>query len=184
LASSIGVIIGIAILLNVFGDDLNLHVGLPTSFNVIEEGQISLGSINTNVRILEAKGKINLIETPYQLRLVYGIFMIFILAITFYLFFMFRKFVTHVYKGAVFVKSNIQLLKRISYGLLAFWGFIVVYNLTQHFLIAKHLEFKTIEMTSNLEFYPFVLIIALFLWVLSHIFMHGSDLEEEANLTI
>jgi hypothetical protein len=184
IAALFGAFMGILILFNAFGNDLNLHVGLPTSFNIIEEGSLTIGTTQTNVKILEANGKINFIETPTQLRIIYGIFMIMVLSITFFLFYTFRKFISNVYKGNAFARSNIHLLKRISYGLLIFWGLIVSYTITQHFLVAHHLQFNTVEISGNMKFYPFVLLIALFLWVLSHIFMHGSQLEEESNLTI
>lgn len=183
-AALFGIIMAIAILFNSFGNDLNLHVGLPTSFNVIEKGQLSIGESHTYVRLIEASGKINFVETPPQLRIIYSIFMFLIVGISYYLFLMFKRFVKNVYKGIAFNKSNIQLLKKISYGIVIFWVMLTTYTLIQYFIIARHLQFNSIEMSGNIEFYPWILIVALFLWVLSHIFMHGSQLEEEANLTI
>lgn len=182
--AAFGTLIGLAILFNIFGNDLNLHVGLPVEFNVLETGTITGSDFVNNANMVEASGKIGFSNIPAHLRVLYGVFMIFVICILFFLFNTFRVFIKNVYKGIIFKKENILLLKRISYGLVVFWGFIVAYTTIQYFVLARHLKFDTIEFTGNLNYYPVILLVALFLWVLSHIFMHGKELEEESNLTI
>jgi len=52
------------------------------------------------------------------------------------------------------------------------------------FLFGKNMNFDTIEFTSDVSTYPVILLVALFIWVLSHIFIKGCELHDEHELTI
>jgi hypothetical protein len=47
-----------------------------------------------------------------------------------------------------------------------------------------NMNFNSIEITGNIQTYPAVILVALFIWVLSHIFMRGCTLQDENNYTI
>lgn len=50
--------------------------------------------------------------------------------------------------------------------------------------IAKHIEFKYVEIVEDFPNFAGLLMAALFIWVLSHIFMTGVKLQDEQNLTV
>lgn len=64
------------------------------------------------------------------------------------------------------------------------WFFTVFYAYFQYFYLVKNLQFNTVEIGSDVNSYPTILLAALLIWVLSHIFMKGCKLEEENNYTI
>ena len=80
--------------------------------------------------------------------------------------------------------SILSLLKRIAYALVGIWGFIAFYAHFQYFFVVNNLEFSSLETTGEVQTYPVILLVALFIWVLSHIFMKGCELQEDNNYTI
>ena len=77
-----------------------------------------------------------------------------------------------------------MLLKRIAWALVAVWFFSLFYSIFQYFYIIQNYSFKTIEATGDMQTYPILLLVALFIWVLSHIFQKGVELEHDKELTI
>jgi len=167
-----------------FFDDAQLHVGVPTAVNVLEQGKIELNNTSIDVEFKEMYGKIHFIDTPAFVKRIYGVLIFVVTCLMFYIFLIFKKFITNVYEGVYFELNNILLLKKISYALLGMWGVVVAYSYFQHFYIANNVNFNTVEVTGNVETHPEVLLIALFIWVLSHVFMKGCQLQEENNYTI
>lgn len=180
------IMIGIAfgLIFNLFSNDLNLHVGLPVAFDLTETGKLQLLNKSIPVTFEEAYGKIGFSELPTMVGRIYGIFILLVIGIFFYIFQAFRRIILNVYKGLIFKIGNFKLLRNMAYGLLAFWAMIVVYSLLQHFMIAQHLTFESLSYAGSMEFHTEVVFVALILLVLSHIFMHGIKLKEDNELTI
>ncbi len=174
---------GLGLLFNLL-HDMKLNIGLPIEIDLVETGKFSFGEAISNVQLKEINGKIQFESAPEIIQRIYGVFIIIIMSITYYLMLTFRKFITQVYKGSYFDRKNIMLLKRISYGLFGMWILTVFYGYFQYFFLVKNLEFQTIVFTGKVETYPAVLLFALLVWVLSHIFQKGVELENENQLTI
>lgn len=185
-ASALMLIIAVALMFNVFNNDLQLHVGVPVAMNVLEQGTLDLDFSNKyiNVEFVEMYGKVHFIDTPAALGRIFSIFVLLILTIFFYMFFTFRKFINNVYDGKYFDVDNISSLKRISYALVVTWVFTAFYAHFQYYFIVMNMEFSTIEATGDVQTYPVILLVALFIWVLSHIFMKGCELQDENKLTV
>ncbi len=183
LAAIFGFVLAGAFMFKIF-DKTQLHVGIPVAINILEQGTLQLNNSISSVEFVEMYGKIHFIDTDPSIGQVYSLFILSILSIFFYIFFTFRKFISNVYKGFYFDLKNISLLKRISYALVGVWGFTVFYAYFQYFYLLKNMEFSSIEITSDVQTYPVILLVALFIWVLSHIFMKGCELQEETNYTI
>lgn len=181
--SVFAVALAIALIFNLIGPT-QLHVGIPVGIDVIEKGQLELNNTVISTQFVEMYGKIHLIDTPAFLGRIYASFMLCIVLLFFYMYLIFRKFITNVYNGIFFEINNIFLLKKIAYGLVAVWVFTVFYAYFQYFYITKQLIYKTIDITGKVETYPVVLLVALFIWVLSHVFMKGVKLQEDNNFTI
>lgn len=167
-------------------DNMQLNVGIPVAVDVIEKGTLDLDFYDKyiSVEFKEMIGKIHFIDTPLIIGRIYGAFMIIMVLLVFLIMYELRMFVGNIYKGKYFDYFNINHLKRISYTLLAIWVFSAIYGYFQYFFIIQNLSFETLDFTMNVETYPSILMVALFIWVLSHIFMKGLELENENQLTI
>jgi hypothetical protein len=90
----------------------------------------------------------------------------------------------NVKNGEVFTIRNISLLKRLAYGIAGFWLFTVVYTQLAYHVMAKYLQFENVRITNEIPSYSGILMAALFLWMLAHIFITGVKLKQENDLTI
>jgi hypothetical protein len=167
-----------------FGNDLQLHVRLPVKVSFLETGILPLAGTDIKVELVEATSKIHFFNTPMFLAKSFSHILFGVLCIGFFLLWTFRQFVANVRKGRIFTVSNISLLKRISYALLLFWLFTIVYTRSIYYYIAAPLKFENVEILHEFNNYPGILLAALFIWVLSHIFIRGLKLREEQDLTI
>jgi hypothetical protein len=150
----------------------------------LEQGTLDVGDSIIGVKFIEMTGKVHFIDTPVFIGRIYSIFMMVIVLLSFYIFWMFRQFVNHVYHGNYFDRDNIASLKKIAYALAGIWVFTVFYAYFQYFYLAVNMNFNSIEITGDIQTYPAVILVALFIWVLSHIFMRGCTLQDENNYTI
>jgi len=172
-----------SLILNLFGAS-NLHVGVPVSVDLIEKGELHINGITSSVQFVEMQGKLKFDETPVVLKRYYGVSIIVIISLFFFIFYKFKQFIDNVYKGIYFDISNIALLKKVSYGIAGTWLFVVFYSYFQYFFVFQKLKFNTIEIIGDVQTYPIILFVALFIWVLSHVFTKGVELQEEAKLII
>ena len=179
-----------AIVLNVglqaewFGDDMQLHVGLPVEVNYTESGMLYLNNMYQEVEFVEAIGRLHLIDTNRQLAKWFGGAVLGVVIVFLFIFILFKNFIGNVYRGIIFERYNIRMLKKIAYGLAGLWLFTIMYNQLFYHLVAKQIEFEHLEISGDISLYGGILLAALFLWVLSHIFMTGVKLREEQELTV
>lgn len=164
--------------------DLQLHTGLPVEVNYTETGVLDIGVNKQEVEFVEAIGKIHYINTSPVIAKWFAGVLLGVVSISLYIFIMIKRFIGNVYRGFVFERFNIRMLKNIAYGLVIFWAFINIYIRIYYYTVAKHMEFEHLEITGHFNSYSAILIVALFLWVLSHIFMRGVRLQEEQELTV
>ncbi len=174
----------IALQAEVLGDSLQIHVGLPVNVNYTEAGLLKIGNISQEVEFVEAIGKLHLLHTNPKLAKWFGAAIMCVLIIFMYIFIMFRRFIGNVHRGFVFERFNIRMLKNIAYGLVVLWFFSIIYSALFYYFIAKELVFEHLEISSKYDSFGILLVIALFLWMLSHIFMNGVRLQEDQKLTV
>ncbi len=167
-----------------FGNDLQLHTRLPVKMNVLETGNLYLFNQNIKVELVDATSQIHFFNTPLFIARWFGTALLFVGAISIYLIFTFRKFISNVKAQRIFDVQNIQLLKNIAYALLVLWIFSIVYMRIMYSVIAKNLEFEQVEFIQEHPNMAGLLLLSLFIWVLSHVFMTGVRLSEEQDLTI
>lgn len=183
IASMFGIIFSGALIIGLL-NETSLNVVMPVAMDVGEVGLLEYNGKSIGVEFVEMYGKIHFIDAPREVARIFGVFMLIVLGMALYIFMTFKEFITNVYHGAYFDRSNIMLLKRISYALIAVWIFSVFYAMFQKFYFIKHLTFETVNITNEYQTFNGVLITALLLWVLSHIFQKGVELERENELTI
>jgi len=187
----LGIVLLITLVFNIllytdfFGNDMQLHTKLPIKVELIEAGSLHLNNQKIKVELVEATTKIHFINTPMFIANKMGIAMLIAVLIIGYLTWIFSKFIANVQRGIVFTIANITLLKKLAYGLVGFWFFTLIYSQFFYFYIAKHLEFENVKIGGNEVSIPSnILIAALGLWVLAHIFIKGLQLQQEKDLTI
>jgi hypothetical protein len=163
---------------------MQIHAALPIEVKYTEQGLLTIGNIRQEVEFVGAIGKLHLINTRPELAKWFAGVLMGMVVVFLYIFIMFRRFIGNVYRGIVFERFNIRMLQNIAYGLAALWIFSAVYSSLFYFYVAKNLTFEHLEVSGSFESYDFILIAALMLWVLSHIFMHGVRLQEDQKLTV
>lgn len=166
------------------GDDMQLHASLPMHVNFENSGKLALSQGVSEIRIVEALGKVYFVETPRQVVHYLMPVMLIAMSIMAYGLLVFRKFIVNVFKGIIFAYDNIKLLKRMSYIILVMWGFAVIYVRLFYFLIAKYITIDSAEIVHDYQNFLGLLIVSLFLWMLAHIFKVGLDIQNENKLTI
>jgi hypothetical protein len=167
-----------------FGNDLQLHVQFPAKFSILEQGTLDWGNRHVDVELVEATSKIHFINTPMYIARWFGTAMLFAYGFMLFLVIMFRKFIFNIRKNMFFETENIEYLRYISYGLFGFWIFALVYGRILGNYLANSLHFEQVVMLQDYNNFIGILMLALFLWVLSHIFTVGARLKEEQDLTI
>ncbi len=166
------------------GDNMQLHTTLPVKVDYTEKGTVNLYNSVQDVEFVEAIGKLHFIDTNKDLAKWFGGVLLGAIILLLYIFLMFKNFISNVYRGIIFERYNIRMLKKISYGLVGLWLFLNIYSWLFYYFIAQHIEFEHLEVTGEMDSYGGILLAALLLWVLSHIFMRGVKLQEEQELTV
>ena len=178
------IVFTIALLTESVGDKMQLHTGLPVDVKYTEKGIFYVYNEVQEVEFVEAIGKLHFINTNQKLAKWFGGSLMVIVIIFMYIFIMIKRFIRNVYHGLIFERFNIRMLKNIAYGLIAIWLFMNIYSRLFYYFIAKKISFEHLEITGEFNSYGLILVVALLLWVLSHIFMVGVKLREEQNLTV
>lgn len=178
------IVFNLALQFELLGNNMQIHSALPVEVSYTEKGTLDLFNLEQEVEFVEATGKIHFINTNSDLAKWFGGLLIGVVCITLYMFLMWKRFIGNVYRGYIFERFNIEMLKKMAYGLVVFWGFMIIYSRMFYYFIAKNIKFEHLEISGNMNNYVFLLFIALFLWVLSHIFMTGVKMQDEQNLTV
>jgi len=167
-----------------FGNDLQLHVAFPVKFNVLDKGVLELHGKDLQVELVEASSKIHFINTPMYIARIFGTAMLLAMGFLIYIAFLFRSFIVNVKKNRVFEPSNIAYLRNISYGLFGLWLFAVIYTRIFHRIVLHSISFEQVELLEDHRRFAGLLLLSLFIWVLSHVFLVGAKMKEEQDLTI
>ena len=165
-------------------NDLQLHTQFPVKVDFMEVGNLNIDNKDVKIQLVEATSKIHFIDTPKVIANKVAFSMLLVSLAFFYLLRIFKKFITNVKDGLTFNIENIQVLKKLAYGLVVFWLFTVIYMNIFYYYIGTRVEFQNIRISSDTDNYPSILIVALMIWVLAHIFIKGLELQEEKDLTI
>lgn len=182
--SAIFVVFLVVLLLGLTPDELNLSVELPTNFKVLEVGTFTYGDEVSSITISDATGKITFDQAPRFIMVMLALYVLPLLVALLYMLFLFKGFTKNVKLGNVFEPDNIKRLKRLAYIIVGVWLYqmitVTIYNL---FIVQKFV-FSGVKFYYKTGSVGGLLIIALFVWVLAHIFQKGVEIEEENRLTV
>lgn len=165
-------------------DELDLSVELPTNFEVLEVGTFTYGDSVSNITISDATGKITFDNAPRFVMVVFPLYVLPLLAALLYILFLFKGFTKNVKLGKVFDPDNINRLKRLAYIIVGIWFYqalaVTIYNL----FLVQQFVFTGVKFYYKNGSSVYFLLIALFIWVLAHIFQKGVEIDEENRLTV
>jgi hypothetical protein len=178
------IVFNILLYTNVFGNDIQLHTRLPVKVDLLETGNLRLQNQDIKVELVDTTTQIHFINTPSFITKKVGIMLMVVLLFTGFMTWTFQRFINNVKNEEIFTVNNISLLKRLAYGIAGFWLFTVIYMQLFYHLVAKYLKFENVRITNEVESYSGILFVALFLWMLAHIFITGLKLKQENELTI
>ena len=167
-----------------FGDNMQLHIDLPGKVDFLKTGNYHINYQDVKVELVEASTRIHFFNTPDFITKKVGFVLLLVAFSATYLTWLFWKFIYNVRRGEIFNIKNISLLKKLAYGIAGFWLFTIIYMRIAYYYISMRLDFDNILISSDFSNYPGVLLMALFIWVLAHIFMTGVKLQEDNDLTI
>jgi len=169
---------------DVFGNDLQLHIDMPGQVNFVNAGTMEYEGGRVAIELVEASTRIHFVNTPVSLARNFTLVLMGVCAFMFYILWTFRQFVARVREGKIFTIDNILSLQNISYVLVGFWVYVIVVRRLTYYYLKPGINIDNVEFVSEFDNYPWMLLGALFLWVLSHIFLRGLRLKEEQELTI
>lgn len=174
----------LAVLTGILKTDLQMNVQMPVEVNFNEIGSGAFKGQVIKMEIVEATGKVHFIDTPAKLAKRFVLSMLVIFPFVFWMVHLFYGFIKNVNSGRVFDKKNYLYLKRIAFGLISFWFFMVVYTQIFYHGMVKHFQFENVEITSGGNKFEGVLVAGILTLVLSHVFSKGQEIEAENELTI
>lgn len=177
-------ILNLVFLTDLLADTAQLRVQMPVPIEVVEDGVLPLKDSNVTVRIEEAYGKLYLVDTPFFITKMVARILFIVLLLTLYMTWRAKQFITNIKNGVVFELENINNLKQIAYGLAGLWLATRIYMEVVYRLLIKHLEFDTILIGTQIKDFDGVLVAAILLWALAHVFMRGHEMKKEQDLTI
>ena len=181
---SLVILWSLAILTGILDTDLQLHIKMPVEVNFNETGTAVINSTLVQIEIVEAVGKVHLINTPWKVAQILVLPILVIFPFLFWMVHQFYLFIRNVKNGQVFAEKNFRYLKKIGFGLMALWLVIVVYMQFLYHTSVKFFRFENIEITSNKLWFEEFLIAGILTLVLSHVFFKGREIEAENELTI
>ena len=167
-----------------FGNNLQLHVDMPGGIRFCNTGTMEYEGGLIEIELVEATGRLKFVNTPLSLARKFTLIMMGVCALMMYIIWTFRQFIANVRASSVFTISNILSLQNISYAILGLWVYFIIFSRVAYHYITARLEIENVEIVSEFNNYPWMLMAALFLWVLSHILIKGLKLKEEQELTI
>lgn len=178
------IVFNIFIYTGTFDSNITIDAPFPVKVDYLDAGKLISNNQDVKIELVDATARLKIIDAPNSILKKIGFIMIFSILFAVLLIVIFRKFIKNVKAGNIFTIENINLLKFLSYGLVAVWVFQAILMRALYFYMADQLEFKDTSLRIDLTQYSSTLIIALVIWVLAHIFLTGVRLQEEKDLTI
>jgi len=163
-------------------DSSNVNVISPEVNTIIESQKANFSEFGMN----KPPEYLVFNQLPIGSKLVVLIYLTVMLFMVVFSIWFFKKFMKSINVGDYFRKETIINLRRLSYLLLGLWGVNFIYEIIISSLWSVKESSGFLDDWSVIVDVPSisVLIFALVLWVVSHVFIHGAELKEENNLTI
>jgi hypothetical protein len=165
-------------------ESLNLHLQSPYTFELETPGTYHLEGITQELNFTEINGRIGFQDTPTKIvhwmttAIFIGAMILFMVVRSF------RAFVRVLRSGSYFDPRNVGRLKHMALWILVFWVFNKVYFIALGEFLRDSLYLDGMEIIGVYDTGSVEIFVALFLWVLSHIFQQGMEIQNENELTV
>ena len=177
-------LLNFVLLTDVFTEDIQLRVKMPVSVEVVEDGSLTLRDSELTVRIEEAHGKLHFVDTPIFITRIVAKILLVVLGFAVFITWKLKEFITNLKNGLLFEIQNINNLKHIAYAIVGLWLVTRIYMGVLFQTVVSHMKFNTIRIGSEVSDFDDILIVALILWALAHVFLKGLEMKSEQELTI
>lgn len=184
LASAFLILFFIGHLSGLLHGDTETALDLPVRMEFLETGSFTANGQQYEVTIKDATGTFEFNGLPKSVVAVTLLVTLGFIGLGLSEILFFRKFITNVYNGIYFTEENIGHLKKMAYILMAAWIYILLISALASGFAMSTLEFEHLRFTGIKSDSSGILFGALFLWVLSHIFSKGVQLQTEHELTV
>jgi hypothetical protein len=186
IATLLGILVAFGFLFGAefIAEDFRLTIKMPVAVDLEQTGSVVFFGKEIEVRIIDAVGAMEFYGVPPFILRLMTIPVLIMLPIMFLGVYLFHRFMRNVYYNRIFDAVNFYLLRKLSYVLLAIWVLTVLYIQSLKYALMGDFSYVHIGISTNSDWYWGILAGALFLWVLSHIFLKGLELKEENELTI
>lgn len=164
-------------------DKLDMSIVVPIKSNSEEVGKASFYGQEMDVTFADAKGKINFMDVPKLVARFFAVQFVLLSLITFFLVHLFFRFIKNVYRGVIFEIDNFRILRNLGISLLGFYFYILITTQLWKQGFSSNHVFSDIYLSFGSGTMP-ILIGALFVLMLSQIFLRGLELQEENKLTV
>lgn len=169
---------------SIFEKTNQLRISMPVPIEVLEEGTLHLEENDLAVKIDKAYGKLQFLAAPaYVVKMVLRTLLI-IVVIGWFIAWKARKFMTNLKNGLLFQIENINIIKHISYALVVLYVISRVYVIVLKIKMQQLLEFDSIRIGGQAYDTDAIIILALVLWALAHVFVKGIEMKQEQELTV
>ena len=169
---------------HIFEDEGQLRISMPVPIEVLEEGILHLDDAELTVKIDKAYGKLQFLAAPtYVVKIVLKTLLVIIL-IGWFIAWKFREFMRNLKEGLLFEIENINNLKHISYALVLLFVLSRAYVWAFKVNLEQQLTFNSIKIGGPTHDTDAIIILALVLWALAHVFVKGIEMKQEQDLTI
>jgi hypothetical protein len=175
--------INVMILADVGFDNRVFTMDLPVEVGG-DAGTLTYDNEQYKVVLSEAVGHIGVQNAPKSIMLWGMLALLFFGVLVFAFSWIFRRFMVNVRNGSTFSTANMKALKHMAYLIASLWALRLVYYKILYYKLVGNLQFEHIKFNNDFDYQFMILIPALFLWVLSHIFTKGAELEQELKLTV
>jgi len=180
----VNVVVNVILYTNKYKENIGISIPLPVEIDFLQTGKMEISDKTVEVKLVKGSTYLLVKNAPAAITKVIFGFTLLALVFSAYLLSIFRKFILNVKKGKTFSINNILLLKTLAYGLSFLWLIMQLYTIIVNYFVVSELEYDKIDFKYQLINYPGILILALFIWVIAHVFITGLKMQEEQDLTI
>ncbi len=184
LITAVVLIVNVILLTDVFSEDTQLRIQMPVPVEVVEDGNFSIPGSSLTVRIEEAYGKLYFVDTPIFITKTVARILLVVIGLGLFITWKFKLFITNLKNGLLFEIQNINNLKHMAYAIVGLWLVTRIYMGILYRIVVSRLDFDSIIIGDQVNDFDDMLIVALILWVLSHVFIKGVEMKKEQELTI
>lgn len=164
-------------------DKLDMSFVVPIKSISEEVGKANFYGQEMDVTFADAKGKVNFMDAPKIVARIFAVQFVLMSLITFFLVHLFFRIIKNVYRGVVFEIDNFNILRKLGISLLGFYFYLLIATQLWKYGFSTNHVISDINLSFGGGTTP-ILVGALFLLMLSQIFLRGLEIQKENELTV